>query len=173
MVTKKIMPPALTIIALVFSIILSWVLCIFIGLKLNIPSNLNQVLGDPCGRYTLDFLFGSSICLLIFIIVAFVFRYINKILLTTILVPSALLGIYIVGHAMKADDSVSSYGYLARDCRVFLGEEPPKHKSNPEIEKKWDSLQERFFGQEITEEEFEKERDLIMIEQDVWRKENQ
>ena len=119
MSNKKATPSLLMTVALIIAIIFTLIFCLFIGVYLNIPSNLGQVLTDPCGRYTSDFLFGFSICVLVFIFIAFVFRNQNKLLLAIIMIPSLLLGFYLFSEGIVADDNISSYGYLARDCHIF------------------------------------------------------
>jgi hypothetical protein len=161
------------IAGLIVSVIFAWALCLFIGIFLNIPSNLSEALSDPCRKYTLDFLFGSSIGALVFILIAVVFRKHNKFLLSVILVPSSFFGFYLIASTMfGADNNISSYGYLANTCHIFGVNTPKHYKSNPELDKKWDSLQSRLFNKEITNEEFDKERELLILEQENWRKEN-
>jgi hypothetical protein len=159
-------------VALIIAVISAWILCLYVGVTLGAPSKLGEVLGHPCRRYTSDFLIGSSICAPIFILIAFMFRRQNKLLLAAIIIPSASLGFYLVTSGMKTYNNISSYGYLARNCNIF-GEkhEPERYKTNPEIEEEWDSLQSKLFNHEITKEEFDKERELLQLKQDTWRKE--
>jgi len=119
------------IAALIVAVIFALMLCLIIGIKLCIPSHLGQVLGDPCGRYAKDLLFGSFICAPVFIAIAFAFRKLNKILLTAILAPSALFGIYLIASGMMADNNISAYGYLAKSCYIPGINAPKNYNLNP------------------------------------------
>jgi len=160
----------LKIAALIISILAAWVFCIYLGVSFLVPKGIS----DPCGQYTRDFLYGSFICALMFAFISFIFRSIKKITLVAIILPSFIIGLYFVGSSLKADDSISGYGYLAMDCHVLFGQDtmPDRYKPNVELKKEWDMLQSKFLNREITKEEFEEKREALVLKQEAWEKEN-
>ncbi|MDR2209687.1 MAG: hypothetical protein LBE22_12185 [Azoarcus sp.] len=115
-------PPKLTPMGLIIAIIAALFLCLIIGLNFSEPSDLSpELLSNPCRRYTSDFLAGSSICVLAFIFITFVFRKQNKLLLTATIIPSIFFGFYLITSGMKSDHHISSYGWLAKNCHIPTG----------------------------------------------------
>jgi len=109
---------ALLVIALIVVLLVVLALCAHIGFYFPHPelrTILSMTEQEICGSYTLDFLAGISLCALMFILVAYVFGRLNKRLLAIIVIPAAILGFYLFIWAIN-DDSISSYGYLARHC---------------------------------------------------------
>jgi len=104
-----------TAIMNMIAIIPALVLCMFVGIFLSHPLDFPAALEDACRSYHNDFLVGCAICAPAFLLVTYLFRNQNKLLLAAINIPSAIFGFYLIATAMMGDDSISSYGYLLSD----------------------------------------------------------
>jgi len=160
----------LAIFLFFFALFFIWFLSMVWSVHNMFPNPLGAALGDPCGEFAKDFWIIYGVLIILHIGVVYLFRYLSKILLSIAIPLSLFINANGVSSGLKADDSISSYGYLARECYIFQNPSfSSKYAINLDYEKEWKALQEDFFNRKITEEEFERKRADIIVKEKKWK----
>ena len=118
---------------LISAIFGAFVLCLFLA---DLLSGRNFV-SDPnvCFTHYVDIFGGFTIIIFLFIIIAYLFRNINKFVLAKILIPSAILCLCLYYVMLYADDSISGRDFNTKHCHI-LPDKQDLHGSIQEYEEK-------------------------------------
>ena len=74
---------------------------------------------SSCQIYTNELLICLVVCILSFALIAYAFRNLNKLVLLSIIIPSAILCFFLFATVRVNDDEhISSYNYHTRYCSI-------------------------------------------------------